>query len=168
MEYPLPGFLAGKGSITHAAYVRWLNCKSDTLRRRDLKRKMPYAAQGSNTLYKQKLHEAVTRCGGFDPYTGGPLRWELIGSWDDERAKKEGRMYKKKFAAMPTADHSNPDRLAFEICSWQVNDCKSDLTPAEFIGLCGKVAAYRSDTPASPFIGSKPPNRQKKMKRNRG
>jgi hypothetical protein len=41
---------------------------------------------------------------------------------------------------MPTVDHIDPfaDTLELEICSWRINECKSGLTPQEFIDVCGK------------------------------
>jgi hypothetical protein len=34
----------------------------------------------------------------------------------------------------------------FEICSWLVNRCKSDMTPEEFVALSRKIVAFRSRT----------------------
>jgi hypothetical protein len=71
---------------------------------------------------------------------------------------------------MPTIDHVDPygDSLAFEVCSWQVNLCKSFQNPKEFLAMCCKIVEHRKSVrpPASgsqqPVIGNRPPapNRQ--------
>ncbi len=138
-RYPLPGFL--KGRCTPAVYSKWLDNKADTLLKRDKKRRKPYAAGATDSLYKQLIHKAVLENGQFDPFTGDKLAWELISQWDTSNDQPEG--YKKKFALMPTVDHMDPDILEFEICSWQTNDCKNDLNPMEFVALCKRIANYR-------------------------
>jgi hypothetical protein len=60
--------------------------------------------------------------------------------------------YKKQFALMPTADHINPDKLEFEMCSWLVNECKSYLSPDEFVALCQKIVNHRNPPPAAPAL----------------
>jgi hypothetical protein len=139
VKYPLPGFLEGR--ITPAVYYRWLHIKAATLLERDKKRKKPYALTATKAVYKGKIHAAVTGGGQYDPYTGEPLAWELISTWDSRRDHPEG--YKKKFALLPTVDHITPDVLEFEICSWVINDAKNDLDPAEFVELCRKVVGFR-------------------------
>jgi hypothetical protein len=76
-----------------------------------------------------------------DPYTGEKLAWELISKWVSH---KQPDGYKKKFSLMPTVDHVTADKLEFEICSWQANDAKSDMSPKEFVEFCGRVADYRN------------------------
>jgi len=137
--YPLPFYL--KGICTPAVYSKWLDNKADTLLKRDKKRRKPYAANATDSLYKQKIHQAVIEGGQFDPFTGDALQWELISLWDTSHDQNEN--YKKRFALMPTVDHIDPDLLEFEICSWMTNDCKSDLNPAEFVALCKRIAKYR-------------------------
>ena len=139
-KYPLPAFLEGK--CAPSVYFKWLNCKADTLLKRDKKRGKAYAATATKSVYKAKIHQAVANHGEYDPYTGRPLAWELIATWDTSHQQPDG--YKKQFALMPTVDHVTPDELEFEICSWRINDSKNDLTPEEFVGLCGNVAAYCS------------------------
>jgi hypothetical protein len=136
--YPLPVFLEGR--CTHSAYVKWLNNKADTLLKRDKKRGKPYAIDAEESDYKKEIHRAVMKSGPEDPYTGEPLAWELIGTWDSH-AQPDG--YKRRFYNMPTVDHIVADVLEFEICSWQSNDAKSDMTPVEFVDFCGKVTAHR-------------------------
>jgi hypothetical protein len=139
-KYPLPSFLEGR--CTPTVYYKWLNNKAETLLKRDLKRRKPYAAAATKPIYKGKIHAAITAAGERDPYTGEPLAWELISKWDSSRNHPAG--YKRKFALMPTVDHITTDVLEFEICSWQINDAKSDLDPAEFVELCKKVVKFRS------------------------
>lgn len=138
-RYPLPDFL--EGICTRALYDKWLTAKAHTLFERDLKRGKPYALNASVSIYKEKIHAAVLAGGQRDPYTGEELRWDLISTWDTSHVQEEG--YKKRFALMPTVDHVTPDTLDFVICSWQINDAKSDLSPEEFVALCKKVVDFR-------------------------
>jgi len=87
------------------------------------------------------IHAAVERCNGNDEYTGLPLRWDLIGHYDNELSRLSRRAYKKALADLPTVDHVGdglgpPD---FAICSWRVNDAKHDLNLPEFLVLCRQV-----------------------------
>ena len=108
--------------------------------KRDRRRGKPYARTATKATYKQKIYEAVVNSGARDPYTGDALAWELIGTWDTSQHHPEE--YKKQFALMPTVDHTNPDVLEFEICSWLVNESKSYLSPEEFVGLCQRVVKH--------------------------
>ena len=137
--YKVPDFL--KGRCAPAVYEKWLENKADTLLKRDRKRRKPYAAAATKSIYKQKIHAAVCAGGERDPFTGDKLAWELISKWDTSHEQEPG--YKKQFALMPTVDHIDPDLLEFEICSWLTNDCKSDLDPAGFVALCRRIAHYR-------------------------
>jgi hypothetical protein len=144
-KYPLPDFL--KGRIPESVYDKWLNAKANTLRHRDIRIKRPYAILTTKGMYKEKIHKAVVDAGQYDPYTGEPLQWELVSTWDSNEAKKGGDEYKDKFLLMPSVDHCDPksDTLEFEIVSWLVNDCKSGLTPSQFVDLCKKIAARRGE-----------------------
>jgi hypothetical protein len=97
------------------------------------------------------LHEAVLRSGGSDEYTGDPLRWDLISTYDNERSRVDRRVYKRGFALLPTVDHVGDGTGApdFKICSWRVNDAKNDLSYAEFLELCRAVLAYSDGRPES-------------------
>ena len=139
LRYPVPAFL--KGRCLPSVFSKWLDVKTDTLWKRDKKRGKPYALNASQSDYKQKIYQAILRSGDRDPYTGDLLAWELIATWDTSTSHPDE--YKRQFALMPTVDHSDPDVLEFEICSWLANDCKSYLKPEEFVLFCQKVAAYR-------------------------
>jgi hypothetical protein len=138
-KYPLPSFLSG--TCTVETYEKWLEKRGDEIRKRDLARGKPFALTCQVAFYKQKIHEAVANSGGIDPYTGETLRWDLIGTWYEERAKT----FDRAFFLLPTVDHTDPEAavLDFEICSWLVNTCKNLLNPNEFVAFCGKVVEYR-------------------------
>jgi hypothetical protein len=148
-KYPLPLFL--EGICTVGAYDKWLNCKADTLRKRDLRIKRPYALKNSKAFYKQEIQRAILKTGTKDPYTGEILRWDLMGKWinypESARLSKflKGR-FSKDFYLLPTVDHADPeaDVLEFEICSWLVNTSKSVMTPGEYVALCRKIAEHRA------------------------
>ena len=79
-QYPLPGFL--EGICTVSVYDKWLDNKADTLLKRDKKRRKPYARAATDRLYKEKIHKAIIDNGRCDPFTGDPLDWKLIKTWD--------------------------------------------------------------------------------------
>ena len=94
--------------------------------------------------YRQAIYKAIVdmkenKC----PYTGKVLRWNLIGEWKNDNAKKEGKTYKKKFENLPTVDHKNAEPVPdFVICSWVANDAKNDLPYDEFVDLCRVVVTF--------------------------
>jgi hypothetical protein len=138
VKYPLPAFLEGR--CVPSEFYKWINCKADTMLKRDKKRGKPYARSATKATYKGKIYEAVVKSGDRDPYTGDIFAWELIGTWDTRTAHTSE--YKRQYALMPTVDHSDPDVLELEICTWLVNECKTYLTPAEFKALCHKVVEH--------------------------
>jgi hypothetical protein len=95
--------------------------------------------------YKAEIHTAVCESEGRDFYTGELLDWSLISSYDNKAAKSGRAKYKKTLALLPTVDHTLDEhgRPKFVICSWYVNDVKSDLTIEEFYRLCKRVLKYR-------------------------
>jgi hypothetical protein len=147
-KYDLPPFLLGILSVS--AYDKWLNCKADSLRTRDIRLKRPFPETCSKAIYKQKIHAAILAGGEKDPYTGDALRWDLVGAWDKT---KEALLclpparagLGKEYFLMPTVDHCDPcaDQLNFEICSWIVNSSKTLMNPQEYVDLCRKVAGNR-------------------------
>jgi len=138
-KYPLPGFLNGR--CTSEAYVKWLSRKSIAHVRRDRKRGHPNAARET---YMKAIHEAVNNSKGVDHYTGEPLAWEIISTYDNTKSKEGRRVYKKSFWNLPTVDHFGEDLTAnaFRICSWRTNDCKNDLSHEELVEFCRVVLAY--------------------------
>ncbi|MBI3506116.1 MAG: hypothetical protein HY059_14855 [Proteobacteria bacterium] len=87
------------------------------------------------------MHHAVCVSGGLDTYTGEALDWHLMSTFNNDEAKRLGREYKHRFSMLPTVDHvsNRRDKAAFVICSWKVNDAKSDLSYEEFLELCRKI-----------------------------
>jgi hypothetical protein len=65
-RYPLPAFLEGR--LTPEEYSKWLSGKSNDLVKRDKKRGKPYAANATDSLYKEQIHKAVIENGERDPY----------------------------------------------------------------------------------------------------
>jgi len=133
MPYELPKPLEGKCSLKD--YNRWLRYKAVAHVKRDKKRgntdaKIP--------MYREAIHKAVCNGGDRDAYTGRPLRWDLISTYDNKQAKAGKKAYKKKFADLPTVDHQGEGQghPQFRICSWRTNDCKSDLTLEELTDFC--------------------------------
>lgn len=153
-KYPLPPIL--NGVCDAKTYHKWLECKADALQKRDRRLGRACAAKCSQAVYKEKLHAAMAACDGTDPYTGDRLRLDLMGKWNENanrpvltrRRARSGKAattcgaMMKEFFLLPVADHIDPDseELAFEICSWIVNEGKSRQTPEEYVALCEKVA----------------------------
>ena len=73
------------------------------------------------------------------------MKWELIGTWDSAKGSHGGDAFKKAYYLLPTVDHLDPEGkdIRFEICFWQINSCKNDLSPDEFVALCKKIIEYR-------------------------
>ena len=80
----------------------------------------------------------------MDAYTGKPMRWELISTFNNEEAKKGGVKYKSTLKDLPTVDHEwgTGSKPKFNICTWAVNDAKNDLPLKDFIKLCKLVVKY--------------------------
>jgi hypothetical protein len=138
--FDLPTFL--DGVLTRKVYVRWLQRKATVHIRRDRKRGTPRV----RSLNKSAIHQAVCASGGKDAYTVEELHWGLISKYNNEESKQGRRVYKARFALLPTVDHVG-DGIGpadFKICSWRTNDAKSDLSLEEFVALCERVVANRS------------------------
>ncbi len=139
-HFTLPACLVGK--CEQAAYVRWLGAKARAHAERDQSR---YGVDSCTVaLYKTAIHEAVSNCGDRDCYTGLALDWSLISKWNNEDAKRDRVKYKHLFRDLPTVDHTVDEngKLRFVICSWRVNDAKSDLSVVEFLELCSQVLEH--------------------------
>ena len=141
VRYPMPAFLEGK--VAAPVYHKWLDKRADKLFAKDKRLGRPYALRATAAIYQGLIHRAVTQSGQLDPFTGEALRWELIGTWDTTPGADIPDMDERHYALLPTIDHADPKELAFEICSWVVNTCKSELTPEEFVALCKRVVEYR-------------------------
>lgn len=134
--FDLPPFL--DGTVTREAYVRWLQRKAAAHVKRDRKRGNLTATISE---YKRAVHKAVCASGGKDVYTHERLDWHLISTYDNQDSTQGRRVYKAKFALLPTVDHlgDGTGPADFAICGWRTNDAKGDLTLKEFVALCGRV-----------------------------
>lgn len=139
LKYALPDAIAPK--VDQTSYQRWLDRKARAHLIRDRRRGNTVATRES---YMLAIHRAVCRSGGLDEYTGRPLRWEMISAWDNDASKKGGRAYKQSFGDLPTVDHVDAGlgEGDFAICSWRINDVKSDLDLEEFLEVCRDVLAH--------------------------
>jgi hypothetical protein len=118
-----------------------LQRKATAHARRDRKRDMDCTI----SRYKAEIHAAVCSSGHLDFYTGEPLDWSLVSNYDNESSKAGRKTYKKTLALLPTVDHTVDElgRPRFVICSWYVNDAKSDLSLEEFYQLCERILKHR-------------------------
>lgn len=140
-RFTLPECLAGK--CEQSGYLRWLGAKARAHAKRDQAR---YGASSCTVAsYKTAIHNAVCNGGDRDYYTGLPLNWSLISMWNNEEAKRDRVKYKHSFGNLPTVDHTVDENgtLRFVICSWRVNDAKSDLSVPEFLELCSQVLEHQ-------------------------
>lgn len=138
-KYPFPTFLDGRCS--EAAYLRWLGRKAIAHVRRDRTRGNSIATREA---YMVAIHSAVTASRGNDAYTGAPLAWELISTYNNSGSKAGRRVYKRTLADLPTVDHVGDGTGAadFVICGWRTNDCKNDLTHEELLAFCHAVLTH--------------------------
>jgi hypothetical protein len=136
--YSLPDFLSGV--VTREQYVRWLHRKAQAHVIRDRKRvTWPVTV----SAYKTAIHAAVVASGGLDHYTGEPLNWAQISTYDNAASKAGRSAYKAGFALLPSVDHvsGDGDGYDFVICGWRTNDSKHDMSLADFVALCRRVVA---------------------------
>ncbi len=160
LKYPIPDFLSD--IMTPKEYSGWIVDKAYDVHHRDMLRKSPWLIKNPSLRYGAVIHEAVIAGNGIDPFTKDHLRFDLIHSWDPQRASGD-TVYQKQFYSMPTVDHIDPEarELALEICSWQINACKSQQNPMEFVEMCRKIVEFEKNafdgTPQpltpSPFYG---------------
>jgi hypothetical protein len=141
-----------KGLCEQKKYSRWLHAKADAHVRRDRKR----FGKDSCTVsrYKAAINAAVCAGGDHDYYTGEKLDWHLVSTWENAASMEGKTKYKSGFALLPTIDHTLDEqgKPKFVICSWRVNDAKSDLTESEFYDLCVRVIEYRKARGLRPAI----------------
>lgn len=141
-KYILPNFLSSR--VLKEKYKDWLQKRARSHVRRDRERGNKTASVAE---YQGAIHQAVIESKGEDFYTGEPLDWELIGTYDNEASKRSGRVYKREYGMLPSVDHVH-DGLGpadFKICSWKMNDAKNDLSYDEFLELCKKVIEHRNN-----------------------
>lgn len=134
----LPPFLVGR--VTREAYARWLHRKAVAHVKRD---RLRLAGPISTSGYKQQIHAAVCASNGADWYTGEPLAWEIISTYNNDESKADRSAYKARFAHLPTVDHVLREDGAYDfvICGWRTNDAKNDLSLGEFLDVCRRVLA---------------------------
>jgi len=149
--YPLPSFLAGV--VSAETYQRWILHHGHYLFWLDKKRNFPCALNGSSRLYRDAIAQAAERAGPCDPYTGDAMRWDLVDRYPHTRQEFDSLTDAmcREFALLPVADHIDPraEKLAFEICSWQINTAKCSSTPEEFVELCKAVLDHCSQVPGN-------------------
>ena len=142
-KYQLPNFLVG--TVDQKSYEWWLRAKGRAQVQRDRKRGN---ANATGEEYYRAIHKAVVESNGRDRYTGEMLDWSLISTYDNQESKRSGRVYKARFAKLPTVDHID-DGLGpanFAICGWRTNDAKSDMSHDEFVALCRRVISWAGDS----------------------
>ena len=132
VSWSAPGWVG----VSDGKYSELIQRKSVAVTRRDKRRGGKYSVKEAI----EAIHQAFHRCNGFDPYDGSKLDPELLGTYSNERSKERGPAYKREMAMLPTVDHVTAEPVPdFEIVSWQTNDAKGDMPPAEFIAYCRRV-----------------------------
>lgn len=140
-KHTMPPFL--DGATTPEIYERWLNRKALAHVKRDRGRGHS-TETATRALYKEAIHAAVVLSQGLDAYTGEPLDWHLISTYDNDESKAGRHQYKARFAMLPSVDHidAGATEASFRICAWRTNDAKNDLGVDAFIELCRRVVAH--------------------------
>jgi hypothetical protein len=138
--YPAPDCI--REICEQQRYGKWLRAKASAHVRRDRKRHGREYCGVSK--YKSLIHAAVSNGGNRDYYTGELLRWDLVSTYRNADSILGKTKYKAGFALLPTVDHTFDEhgQPKFVICSWRVNDAKSDCSEAEFAELCAKVVRH--------------------------
>lgn len=136
-KYTLPSFLRGR--FLENSYKQWLYKKARACYNRD---EQLGKCLGTREKYRKMIHKAVVNSKGRDAYTGENLEWELIGEYNNNDSKKQGKRYKKKFDFLPTVDYLGEYDNDFVICGWRTNDCKGDLTQEELKEFCERVQKH--------------------------
>lgn len=141
-----PAFL--DGVIEPAAYWRWLHRKATAHVVRDRSRGHACGV----AQYKGAIHAAVLESRGKDAYTGEPLHWHLISTYDNAASTAGKHAYKATFALLPTVDHVLADATSasFRICAWRTNDAKHDLALPDFLALCRATLEHAGYAVAPP------------------
>ncbi len=139
-EYKLPPFL--EGICLQKVYTKWHLRRAISLYQRDKKAKRNCVLYNTISDYRQAICNAVALSSLKDPYTGDTMRWDLIGTWTSTKGSDGSDSFKRNYALLPTVDHVDTKSkvLVFEICSWQINSCRNDLTSEEFVDLCKKIS----------------------------
>lgn len=140
--YAAPSFIKHKNA--QEVYSRWLHRRAVAHVKRDSKRGNKTATVPT---YKKAIHIAVLNSDGLDFYTGEKLKWSLLSKYDNAESKKHGRVYKRKFALLPSVDHVGNGKGAanFKICAWRTNDCKNDLTYTSLRRFCRLVLKHAGE-----------------------
>jgi len=120
LHYRVPDRI--KGKCDQAKYSRWPHRKALAHARRGRKRSRACAI----ARYQAEIHASVCSSGDVDFYTGQPLDWSLVRTYNNESLKDGRRAYKSTLALLPTIDHTVDEsgQPRFVIWSWQVNDAK--------------------------------------------
>jgi len=125
--------------VVARTYPGWVQRKAVTLCKRDQKR----GGSGNVQQYRLAIHQAVLASGGRDHWTGEPLDWALIGTYDTREGAAGSGEQKKQYAMLPTIDHrSNRPEPDVVICAWRTNDAKHDMTPQELLAFCRAVVNH--------------------------
>jgi hypothetical protein len=126
--YHLPDFLKGK-KVDEKTFKKWLDGQAKRHVKRDKGRKISCSI-GS---YKEKIYKAILETEDKDFYTQERMDWTKISKF-----RKESR--RKDFLDMPSVDHDfSNGNVAFKICTWRTNDCKSHLTIKELKEFCQAI-----------------------------
>jgi len=124
----------------------WLTRKAKYIIAQDKQRKRACVVNATYRQYKELIHNVVLQQGQYDKFSGDKLNWSLVCTWDDSLTKSADQALIAKYSILPTVDHVDPQGAfpQFEICSWLVNRCKSELTPIEFVAQCNKIISYQN------------------------
>ena len=150
-EYSIPAFL--RGQCTAQRYRVWIFAKATANYKRD-------SGRGNNEItrqaYRKAIHQAVIASGGVDAYTGLPLDWHLIGTYDNETSREQGEPIRKDWGTCRQSITSGMGlgRQTSRSASWPQRR-QNDLTIEEFIELCKQVLrgqgfSITPNTPAAP------------------
>lgn len=149
-SYPCPAWLKCRG-ITEADYARWLDKQTRSVWNREVARGKTVHSTRRNL--KQALHRAAHESDGSDPYSGARFYVKHFDSgWEDKQAHLLGNRHHLTLRRnMPSFDHvKGLGCSTYQLCTRETNSAKSYMSPAQFIGLCRRVARHCGPAPQVP------------------
>ncbi len=127
-EYNPPKNLIEKyGQDFVKIYKKWLDNKAAALHKRDRNDNLIDPKIIKKSHYKLAINKAIHETNGRCFYSNLELDWDKISTYKNE-----------KIPNLPTIDHVDRKKfpLKLVLCSWKINDMKSDMSVEEFLYMC--------------------------------
>jgi hypothetical protein len=98
--------------------------------------------------YRRLIHVALSQCAGRCYLSGHPLAWDL---WLIDHSQRQAMTIDR--SSYPSFDHEPDTSIAhgfsLRVCSWAMNNAKSDKSLAAFLQVCEDVLRHHRPTSVS-------------------